>query len=811
MAKSPFDIFRKNTGLMMVILCALLMFAFVVADPLMQMAGSGRGSFVNANETAVSWDGGEMTEQELAQLVGRRQVLAAFLEQVLRIGYQTALLEGAVDPRPIVQPLSLPSTPEQGVEQDVVITKIYADAARDAGIVVSDETISQYLTDLGFGKVSKEQMRAMLRDMGGGQRGLTINYVIELLRDAMLARNYDRSYFYTSSTTMPQQRWEDWLRVNDRVIVEAAALRATDFLSQVEEPTDAELAAFYEEYKDAIPSPVRVDNVELPNPNPAFATPRRVVLQYAKLPLEQEADRLIDTVTEEEIAKFYEENKERYIRTDDLSSSDGLEAAPADTDETSSEEEEDSDASNAETTDDADAAEENEPASEGEAGDAPEADESSSLEPRSPFRLAAYQPADETAESSDSGEGATDSESADASDDSSAEDSLFGSDEAAVGDDASAGDASDSSDTDAPADSGEEEPVAYQTLDEVREEIRQTLAEAKVIDQLPARMEEIVAPLKRAYDDYFIKVIDAEDKAEQSGEEVELPEPPAELLELEKLAEANDLEFAETADLTVFEMRESGIGATRDFTRSVPQTGEPMPLWGRVFGDSGIELYEPVLTYDVTFDRNRNAFPINGYIVIKTEDKPRNTPTLDEIKPDVVRAWKLNKAADLALARAEEIAKEASGEGLALKDFLAGKESIQVDETDPFSYLASGQYSPTARRIPLRLSQPEPIEAPGPDFMKTVFELKPNEIGAVLNHDRSVAYVVRLVQHMASRSELRSDFLSIGDIQYGLYGFDQRYIREATGARVRELLGGEEGEPALDWKRTPDELVQTAS
>ena len=163
---SPFRFFRKYTGLMMAFLCALLMLAFVVADPLMQAANSGRQEG-NSN-VAVSWDGGKLTEGQLGSLVEQRQMLAAFQREVLLQGYLAAEKDGVVDPRPLVQPLDLPARFEENVEQNVVLTKIYADAARKAGFVVGDDTIRTYLRDLGFQKVSSEDMRGILRSMQGG-------------------------------------------------------------------------------------------------------------------------------------------------------------------------------------------------------------------------------------------------------------------------------------------------------------------------------------------------------------------------------------------------------------------------------------------------------------------------------------------------------------------------------------------------------------------------------------------------------------------------------------------------------------------
>ena len=61
-------------------------------------------------------------------------------------------------------PLRLPTKYEEGVETDVVQSQVFARAARDAGMVISDQTIVDYLTGLGRDRVSRDAMR----EKGGG-------------------------------------------------------------------------------------------------------------------------------------------------------------------------------------------------------------------------------------------------------------------------------------------------------------------------------------------------------------------------------------------------------------------------------------------------------------------------------------------------------------------------------------------------------------------------------------------------------------------------------------------------------------------
>ncbi|MEN1681035.1 MAG: hypothetical protein AAGJ46_15715 [Planctomycetota bacterium] len=824
MADTSFDYFRRNTGLM-VFIFGLAILSFVIADPLLQMTQSGGGRMQGGGDVAVSWDGGQFTEEQLNSLVGQRQVLMGFLREVQALGRQTAILGGQVEPQPLVEPIVLPTEYEQGVEEDVVRRRIAADAARQAGMVVSDETIRDYLRDLGYGKVSFDQMRQMLKNRGGGQ-GINIRYMFDVLREALLARNYLRSFEFVGFTSLPQQRWQDWLLLKDQVVVEAAGFSAVDFVSEVPEPTDQQLEEFYEKYKEEVAAPELVDGVELPRPTPAFATPRRVKLQSAKLPIADEVDRVIDSITDEAIERFYNDRIELFVDTGDSLSDDAFDdgssdGAEADSDaafdellESMGEEEPaEGEAAPEAETEPAEPAEEaaaedasvpeagpaeepaaepaaEEPATETPAAEAATGEETSSVSKASLFRLAAFQP-DEAAEETPPAEAADDTGTP--------ADALFDADDLAAaeqgsdeGDDKEMATDEQPAETDS-ADEGAEPEVKYLPLDEVREEIRLKLAEAEARDQLPDRMAEIIAPLKRAYDEYDFQMDELEDDDPR-------PDPPAVLTDLKSFAEENGLEYSETADLAGIELRDSDLGRTFDFTRTDSRTGGPLPLVMRIFGETKLQLFRPIVTYEVTFTRERVPQPINGFIVIKQMDEPRKTPELDEIRADVVKAWKQEQAAELAMARAKEAAEEAKKQGVSLRDLLASDSKAEVVETDPFSWRSTGMFG--ARRRPT-MSQPEKIVAAGPDFMKTVFELGPGELGAVLNHDHTVAYTVRVVQHMSSRAELRSDFLMVGETEHRIYGLGSRYRGEVNAAINKLLFGDAEGDGMLDWKRDP--------
>ena len=131
-----------------------------------------------------------------------------------------------------------------------------------------------------------------------------------MLRKMLLSHFYKQAYSDAGAVVLPEQRWEDWRRANERISLTVARLPVEKFLDQAPEPTDAQLRTLYDQYKDSDPRMfVTIGTRELPSPNPGFASPRRVKLQFLAGNVAARTQKLLDTVTEEQIADYYERNK----------------------------------------------------------------------------------------------------------------------------------------------------------------------------------------------------------------------------------------------------------------------------------------------------------------------------------------------------------------------------------------------------------------------------------------------------------------------------------------------------------------------
>ena len=326
-------------------------------------------------------------------------------------------------------------------------------------------------------------------------------------------------------------------------------------------------------------------------------------------------------------------------------------------------------------------------------------------------------------------------------------------------------------------------PKEFQPLEEVRDEIRRQLAEQRVTKQLIDLMAKLDGELNGEFTKYFAASLNA------GADEKSPPPPTGALADLAPLAEKNGLESGKTGPLSVLEMRKTPVGESVDSEMQAE-------LWRLLFFSKDLQMYQPVSTFDL--DGNR-------YLSMKTSDTPGRVPTLAEVRDDVVKAWKLQKAAELAEKHAQEVAKKIQESGSTLSDYFTDDSSVTVVRTDPFSWLTGGEVSRiTGQQQPFRLSEPDGVVAAGPEFMTYVFNLDDGKAGATLNHDHSVAYVVRVADHQLSPEELRMAYLAEANTWPALGSMISGHMQTATRSLLADLRDGAN----IHWERPADEIAK---
>jgi hypothetical protein len=747
---SPFRFFRKHTKVFMAVATVLCMLIFVVGDALL---GNGpAGGNAGADATVATWKGGAIDRGQLAALIQHRLITNDFLLRLFGQGGGRSEYDLPLDIP--TQGILLNAQQQREIEQVVIQSEIEADLAKQAGITVSDDLISDYIQKMGLNNLTAEQVDLILASVGNGNPRTSEGIVMGTLRKLLAAHLYTRMYADPALVMLPHQRWNDWKQVNDRISLQVAVLPVEKFLADVPQPTEEELKAFYNDFKDYDPGRrMDVGGRLLNSPDPGFAEPRRVRLQYLKGSAAELTEKMLDKVTDADIAYYYEQNKEDFLKMDvpgapaapsePATGSESEQPSPSEEEpaaETSAEEpaaEPSTEAAPSEPVPPAEesadnveepAAEVQEPATASE----PQDEQSSNGRQRSPFRLASFQEEQPADGSADEAEATAESESADAEASTDAEaEGAPASTESAASEAASTPPANET-----PATSTSAAADEYEPLESVRDEIRRTLARELAMKELDRIMGEAMAQLQTDFNTYGIALVEAE----EAGKKV--PKPPAKLADLQWLADKNGLVYEKTTPLTFLELFDTPLG------KAVGASGQEMTVAQAAF--TTLKLYEPFLASELDDV---------VYVVLKTEDVPRRIPEFDEVRDEVATAWKQREAAKLAEKKAKELAAEIEKSNTPFDQFFFADRGYEViNETAQFSWL---NY-PAGRAgygSPPMLSEVPELKSVGPEFMETAFSLEGQEAKGLLNHDQTAAYVIRLARKQWSDEDLKKLFL----------------------------------------------------
>jgi hypothetical protein len=746
---SPFRYFRKHTKVFMAVAVVLLMFIFVLGSAL---NGGGPGGDGNpANATVATWNGGSLDQNQLNALVAHRLITDEFLKRVFAQGGGQSEYDLPMDIP--WRGMLLGDQQRDNLEQIVIQTDVEADLAKRAGITVSDDLISDYIAKMGLGNLNSEQVEQILASVGNGNPRTSEGIVMGTLRKMLAAHFYTRMYADPALVVLPHQRWQDWKQVNERISVQAAILPVEKFLADVPEPTEDQLLALYEDFKEFDPGRrVDVGGRVLPSPDPGFAEPQRVRLQYLEGSVTDLTEKLLDKVSETDIAYYYEQNKDTdFLKMD-------VPAAPT-TPAEGATESTDPAAPAAETPaatetpaepavpseEPAPPAEET-PATEAPATEAvpaepatpatettppAEGEESSDARPASPFRLASFQEAPAAAEES-AAEPETPAATEPASEPAETTEAPAETAESTPAADATEGETTPAASTPPAAADADQ----YEPLENVRDEIRRELAREMAAKELNRIMGESMAQLQTEFNTFGIAVIEATEAGKKA------PKPPAKLADLQWLADKNGLVYEKTSPLTFPELIDTQVG------KAVGDATQPISVAQAAF--LTLKPFEPFMAAELEGDT---------FIVMKTEDIARRIPEFKEVRDKVAAAWKQREAAKLAEKKAKELAAEIQKSNTPFDQFFFADRGFEVvKETALFSWLSY----PTGRagfgQLPGLSDVPE-LKGVGPQFMETVFGLSENETVGLLNYDQSAAYVVRLARKQWSDDDLKKLFL----------------------------------------------------
>jgi hypothetical protein len=731
-----FDIFRKYQRALLVAVAILAMLAFFVLPPFLQM-----GSEVGATDPVVaSWRGGEVSESGLMRAVAMRSVLNQFLRD--------AIAASGRDPGRM-QPL-----PED--EQEVVRTQVLAREAADAGIVVSNAAINEFLSQWTNDMVGPAQFEALIAGRRLGNMAVSQGDVFEALRTVLAANRMERMFFGGLEGDPPGLLWDRFRRLEQAATVEVVPVVVEAFAEQVAAPGEETLRTFFDRYRDELP--------ESRSPDPGFKTPHRISCAYLvanRDALEAEAAK---EVTDEQVQKFYDGNKDRLYRAKPKAA-----AAPAEAEEKPAEPAAGEDKPRTAPQDQPEKQSDAKPAKEqqSEEKQSEEKPEPQSRVGRSRFMLAAFrQPAAADAPAAKSDEPAAKPGSPAAKSDAPAEKA----DAAAEKADAAA----------APADGAAQPEVPHEPLEAVKDDVRKRLAAEAANRRVDAVFAAVTADVARYAEDFALW-------RSQGDATIRAPQPP----DVDAIAKRQGLEGGNLERIeAVRALAEAPVAATFQLAADPDSPmGFRQLTWAELLYGRDAPLLRPVATRDVAGNR---------YLSWKTDDQPAVAPEFAAARADVERAWRIVEARPLARKVADEIVAQVQA-GATLADAVAkrrGEPKLEVLKAGPFAWLSRGGASFGSAAA---ISQPDGLSMPGEEFMAAVFGLEPGGTAVAFNEPRTVCYCIRLDALTPPEDDLRKRFFAGGVNQPQLMAV----TREAQEQAYLRWIADLERRRGLEWKRPP--------
>jgi hypothetical protein len=249
--------------------------------------------------------------------------------------------------------------------------------------------------------------------------------------------------------------------------------------------------------------------------------------------------------------------------------------------------------------------------------------------------------------------------------------------------------------------------------------------------------------------------------------------------------------YQQTQLLDAYEILDTEVGKL-----SVGLGIQSFPLQ-QIYMFSDVELYRP-------FPANEGFLGDTQYAVWKEADQPQRTAERKEVEEQLVRAAKMKEAFKLAQAKAEELAAKAREQAdQSLRKSVGPVENAAaIVEPAPFSWLSSG-LAPGGMGLRLQVTDIPEVKNPGEEFMQTVLDLQPGEVGVAADESHQRVYVIRLIEQTPKEDILRQMFLARGVNDRNI---SQQYASERVQTIGEWMDNVVTKEMQVNWNRTPQQF-----
>jgi peptidyl-prolyl cis-trans isomerase D len=303
-------------------------------------------------------------------------------------------------------------------------------------------------------------------------------------------------------------------------------------------------------------------------------------------------------------------------------------------------------------------------------------------------------------------------------------------------------------------------PPQVQPFAEVRPYLATSLAEERALTEVTEKFNRIKDGEMLPFADAYLDASDAIEEAKKAGESVTtvLPAPKS----LKEAAQKEGLEHEITPALTRERAERYGLVAGAEVGMNRLSGGKK---FAEELFDDRAGILEPIELTDFSGRR---------CLVRKLSDSPPRVPTLEEVRSEVILAWKADQARPLAEKAARDFAESVRKAGGKIEgEIVDGKPVIT---TDPITKLQPGL--PLPGRF-LENAPPTPTEIPqmpnaGAELRDAYFGLADGEVALAPNAPKSVYYV------MTVGKRFPASFASL----YAPTGDFFRYMNEARGEAI---------------------------
>ena len=258
---SPFKFFRKHQTELLVVIGLLTMVAFIILPSVLQqleVIGRARTTS-NVVETQKY---GALSTYDVQRLKDRQRVLMGFFNRLYQ-AYQLKLTEmyqtrdqdkmtelyktymNSMKARQMLEQVGDSS------DQTVVLMWLLENKAREMGISINDSYISSFISESTEGledKVVNQLVYGEETQQNNSAEDALFNALNGYLLREKLVEVLGASW--NASTT--GERLDSFCRMNQRASVEFFPVKVEDFVGEVNDPSDAEVKAFFEQYKEML-------------------------------------------------------------------------------------------------------------------------------------------------------------------------------------------------------------------------------------------------------------------------------------------------------------------------------------------------------------------------------------------------------------------------------------------------------------------------------------------------------------------------------------------------------------------------------